>query len=457
MNNPARAEDPLLTRFRQTLQKTAMLRPGDRVTVALSGGADSMTLLWLLFALRQELSLSLYAAHLNHGLRGAEADRDEALVRRRCEQLGVPLTVRRVDLPALCQPGEGVEAAGRRVRYAFLEEAEPQGLIATAHNANDNAETVLMHLLRGSGLTGLCGIAPVRGRIIRPLLGEPRDEILACCERQGIPFAEDSTNGDERYLRNALRRRLLPQFTRHNPAFLQAVERLTESARRDLHYLQSAGETLLQNAALPGGYSVAVLLAAHPAPRAYALRQALAGALGQTPEAAAVDRVEALLQTGGRCSLPGGCTAAVLRGRLSLAPPPTPPESLCLPVAPGERVPVRGGVFELTPGGRVCNLLTTNALDCDTIGQHLHLRHRQSGDAITLPARRCTKSLKKLFSEMGLTAAERAQRLVLCDETGLLWVEGVGCDARCAVSEHTRRTLTPRWLPATEHKEEPPC
>ena len=177
----------MLNRLLKTLRRYAMLSPGDTVTCAVSGGADSMALLWGLYLLRDKLGITVQAAHFNHGLRGLESDRDEAHVRAFCERFDIPLTVGAGQVTA----GEkGLEAAARDARYSFLDTIA--GKIATAHTADDNAETVLMHLVRGTGLKGLGGIAPVRGRIIRPMLDVTRQQVLAFLERHPefslVPF-----------------------------------------------------------------------------------------------------------------------------------------------------------------------------------------------------------------------------------------------------------------------------
>ena len=167
--------DAMLETVKQTIQTHAMLEDGEPVLVALSGGADSVALLRAL----QALSYPVRAFHLNHCLRGAESDRDEAFCRALCAGLGVPLTVERIDVAAARAAGEGIEAAARRIRYAQLTAAAQGAKIATAHTADDNLETMLFHLVRGTGPKGLAGIPPVRGQVIRPLLGVTRAAVEA--------------------------------------------------------------------------------------------------------------------------------------------------------------------------------------------------------------------------------------------------------------------------------------
>lgn len=199
------------------MKQNHMTRPGDGVLVGLSGGADSVGLLLVLWKLRETFQISLRALHVHHGLRGAEADRDAAFSRMLCERLEIPFYEFRIDaakeaLDRKCS----VEEAGRLARYRLYEETARaweeeirQVHIATAHHADDNAETVLFNLFRGSGLTGLSGIAPVRGRIIRPLLWAQRSEIQTWLRQQGQDWVEDSTNQESEYSRNWLRNELL--------------------------------------------------------------------------------------------------------------------------------------------------------------------------------------------------------------------------------------------------------
>ena len=171
----------------------AGLSPGSALVCAVSGGADSVALLHCLWTLSEEAGFSLSAAHFNHCLRGEESDGDEAFVRYLCKQWGVPLAVGRGDAAKRArETGESLEEAARALRHGFLS-AQP-GLIATAHNADDQVETVLINLLRGTGLRGLCGMAPQSGRIVRPLLTVTRAEILVYLQENGLSWREDSSN-----------------------------------------------------------------------------------------------------------------------------------------------------------------------------------------------------------------------------------------------------------------------
>ncbi len=226
-----------------TIERYHMVSQGEGVVVGVSGGADSMALVHALGLLSGELGISLHIAHLNHMIRGAEADADEAFVAAAGEGLGVPVHVRRVDVPALARAGGiTVEEAGRNARYQLFEDvACEHGLkaVALAHNADDDAETVLMRVIRGTGLRGLAGIPPTRTtesglRVIRPFIHIGRSVIDAYCAAHGISFRTDSTNTDTSYTRNRVRNELLPLLERdYNPSVRQALLRLARNAAAD--------------------------------------------------------------------------------------------------------------------------------------------------------------------------------------------------------------------------------
>ena len=202
-------------------RREGLIAAGDRVLCAVSGGADSMAMLWCLHSLREELSISVCAVHFNHRLRGAESDRDEAFVRAFCAEHGIELTVGTAAVDAYT--ASGVEETARRLRYAFFETL-PCDKLATAHTADDNAETVLLHLLRGAGLRGLCGIPPRRGRYIRPLLCVTRGQITDYLRQEGIMWVEDSSNAADDCRRNRLRHQVMPLLKLEMPELADEEE-----------------------------------------------------------------------------------------------------------------------------------------------------------------------------------------------------------------------------------------
>lgn len=221
-------------KFSRAVSRHKMFEGRKTAVVGFSGGSDSA----LLVVLMAEAlgNRSVLALHVNHMIRGAEADRDEEFCRRFCSERGIPFRCEQVNIPALSKKcGTGIEETARNERYRIFAEAMQEGYdcTATAHNASDNAETVLFNLIRGSGTNGLSGIPPVRDNIIRPLILCTKDEITAECIRCGIPFIFDSTNNDTDYTRNFIRHKLIPLAKEINPAFEDSVSSSSEILRRD--------------------------------------------------------------------------------------------------------------------------------------------------------------------------------------------------------------------------------
>lgn len=230
---------------------------GETITCAVSGGGDSVALLHLLWSKREELELNLSAAHYHHGLRET-ADRDEAFVRALCQRWQIPLMVGRGDVNAYAiQNGMSVEEAARTLRYDFLL-AQP-GMIALAHNADDQVETVLLNLLRGTGLKGLGGMETQRDRLVRPLLQVTRAEIEGYLAEHGLSYCTDETNGKDDALRNRLRHHVVPLLRQENPALTQTVGRMSRLLQQDEAYLQAETEKLLEKAKTNGGYDCRIL------------------------------------------------------------------------------------------------------------------------------------------------------------------------------------------------------
>nr|WP_255654977.1 tRNA lysidine(34) synthetase TilS [Cohnella sp. REN36] len=247
--------------MRALFRREGWLRPGERVVAAVSGGPDSMALLHLLRALSDEFGIGLAAAHVNHRFRGTESDAEAAFVRRVCEEWGVPCEIALIDVPAyIAETGLSPQEAARDKRYAFLREvARRYGArtIALGHHADDQAETVLMRLLRGSGIGGLAGIPMRRAEkeleLIRPLLRITKGELLLYDERYGVPYVTDSSNADPHYFRNAIRLEVMPLLERFNPQLRGTLIRLAELASADHDYLDGEAGRALSDLAVRDG------------------------------------------------------------------------------------------------------------------------------------------------------------------------------------------------------------
>lgn len=244
-------------KVKNTIKEYDMIEKGDKVLVALSGGADSVCLTHILSALSKEMKFSLYAAHLNHGIRGEEADRDENFAKEFCQSLDVPFLSKTVKAEEIAKAeGLTVEEAGRRERYAFFREVCKMGgqrVIATAHNRDDAAETVLMRIIRGTGTDGLSGIKFVReDGVVRPLLRISRKEIEEYCTENGLKYCTDSTNADNDYTRNRIRNELLPYIRENfNPNINESLINLSDSAKADSDFLNSYAKRLYKSLGSP--------------------------------------------------------------------------------------------------------------------------------------------------------------------------------------------------------------
>lgn len=423
-----------------TMERYGMLRPGERVIVALSGGADSMALLFFLYALREPLRLRLEAAHVNHLLRGADADADEQFVRDTCRELELPLHVRRTDVAAYAdEHGLGVETAGRAVRYDFFASLGPDCKIATAHTLSDSMETVFSHLARGSSLRGVCGIPPVRGNIIRPLVECTRAQVEDFCRRQGIQYCSDLTNFSRDYTRNRIRQDLIPIFRQLNPAAEDAMRRFLSEVRADESYLERLADRAIASAVMDTGYDAHALAQQEEPVRRRALYRILYERGGVMPERKHLQRAEQLLQSGGRASLNGGIDVVVSGGILRFYVREEEAVSFSSPLCPG-RFSIPGGEIEITRGSFIHKKFKNEGLDiridCDKINRQAVIRSRLPGDAIQLRGRPA-KSLKKLFNEAHVPLDVRRRSVIIGDSGGVLWVEGFGAAQRAQISADT--------------------
>lgn len=266
------------------------------VAVALSGGADSVSLLRALAESADLLGITVCACHLNHGLRGEESDRDEQFCKSLCEKLQIPIYTKRIDVAAHQNKHEGTENAARRVRYAFFREIHERvgGVVATAHTASDNTETVLLNLTRGTGLRGLCGIPPRREFIIRPLLKVTREDVERYLDSIGQDFTTDQTNLSLDYTRNKIRMNITPRLEEINPTFAQAVARMCGAAREDCEFLEELAERALAEAESGRGYDAAKINALPEAVKSRAVRKILEDG-GIEPSALRINTAKALL------------------------------------------------------------------------------------------------------------------------------------------------------------------
>ncbi|WMJ84595.1 tRNA lysidine(34) synthetase TilS [Oscillospiraceae bacterium LTW-04] len=460
----------------KTIQSHHMLKQGENVIVGLSGGADSVALLCVLYSLKDELRITLSACHINHNLRGEESLRDERFCGALCSRLGISLVVKNVDVLSYCaQNGCGTEEGARDLRYQALQSLDSDAKIATAHTLSDNAETLLMNLTRGAALEGLCGIPPVRNNIIRPLINCTRDEVEEYLKEQGQDFVTDSTNHSNDYKRNRIRHTLIPLLKALNPSFEQAVRRTVDALQADKVLLGQMTAQALAAAAMPETpvilpdwakrlvpllprrpkWSRAALISQPKPVRLRCYKEMLLTA-GQRYDADRLALVDELVLVGsGGVSLDGcntlRCDGEALFLETLFKPPRLEERQISLsettiPI----KIPLNEGVFL-----QICEIDITeikffvnnrslqfkNAIDCDRINEIITLRPRAAGDRIALVGHNCTQSLKKLLNAMTVPALLRDGLAVLSDEKGPVWIEGLGVSERAAISRNTRRAV----------------
>ncbi len=402
----------MLNKLPAFMKKYRMAEPEDHIICAVSGGADSVALLYAMYLLREKLGIRLSAAHFNHHLRGEESDRDEEFVRKFCGHYDIPLFVGQGDI----KPGKkGLEAAAREARYDFF--ATLPGKIATAHTADDNGETVLMHMVRGTGLKGLGGIAPVRGNLIRPMLEVTRQEVLGFLEENYVRYVEDSSNASDQFLRNRLRHRVMPLLKEENPRIAETLSAMALRLRQDeqcLSGLAAGGKTL----------DVQRVREMHPALRARALEAFLKENGIREPEARHIELAEGLIfsqKPSASAEFPGGVVITRRYGALERREVSGSLPRVVLP-CPGS---VEAGGFRVTCGHAESLEHSGTSFAVCPQGE-LVLRSRAEGDAIRLPGGR--KTLKKLFIDQKIPASHRGMIPVIADDRGVLGVYEIGVD-----------------------------
>ena len=400
----------MLNKLLSFIREQNMIQPGDTVVCAVSGGADSVALLFACYLLKEKLEITLEAAHFNHHLRGEESDRDECFVRQLCDRYDVPLHLGGGEI----QPGKkGLEAAARDARYAFLRSLP--GKIATAHTADDNAETVLMHLIRGTGLKGLGGITPVHGNVIRPMLNVTRRDVEAFLEEWCLSHMEDSSNETDTFLRNRIRHHVMPLLAQENPKIAENLSQMALRLRLDEEFLSQQ----INSPTLP---TVESLKTMPKALRSRALEAFLKESGVKEPEDSHIALAEALVfseKPSARASLPGGVTIAREYDRLVCRPQTEALEEKVLP-CPGELL-LPGLRITCEPAREAIN--TPDAFTVCPVGE-IRIRSRKSGDSMRISGG--SKSLKKLFIDRKIPASQRPRIPVVCDDAGILGVYTIG-------------------------------
>lgn len=428
------------------IREQHMVEEGDGVLAAVSGGADSVCLLFLLCSMREELAVRLAAFHLHHGLRGAEADRDEAFVKQLCEAWQVPFYSAHEDAAAYGRErGISEEEAGRELRYSHLEALADRlsfGKIAVAHHREDQAETVVFHLFRGTGLKGMGGIRPVRGKIIRPLLECSRQEIEGYLRENGISWCEDSTNSENTYKRNRIRNELLPWAGQYlNERASEHAAQFARFAAQADAYFEAQAEMILE-AENRAAVSVRTFDSQPEILKGYLVRAMIrqAGGSARNLTERHIQAVCALTGPGGgvRADLPGGLQAVRGYRELRIARPERLEESGILEQL-GKQLQFR--VYPREKQLEIPKNRCTKWFDYDRIKTTLQIRNRRPGDYLVVTSKGGKKKLKDYLINEKIPRLERDHLMLLASGQEILWIVGKRISEAYKITESTKRVL----------------
>lgn len=427
-----------------TIRQNDLLSQGMSVVVGLSGGADSVALLHILLSLKEELSFeTIVAVHVNHGLRGEESERDSRFVADLCQQWNVPLHTFCVDVTAFAKEQKiGLEEAGRILRYRLFEDvcsSFKNAVVATAHTASDNAETVLLHLCRGSGIRGASGIPVKRGKVIRPLIDCTRKEVEEYCALHHLLYVTDSTNLDDTFSRNRVRLQVIPAMKKINLKAEEALCRFSNQAQELFEFIEDLSQKAEQEALLSSNcYSREKLLLLPQTVLFFTLQRLF----GQCEEKH-LRLAQTALKNGGAVTLGENKRFVVSQNTASIVSSNHKVSPFSHTVILGEPYVVGDFAYRIHQYPRKeyeqklknDKNIFKNAFDYDKINGTLILRQRLEGDTFHPVGRGCGKTLKKLFNENKVT--QRDSLPILCDEVGIVAVFGFGADERVKISENT--------------------
>lgn len=464
-------EEEMLRAVKAFIQREELVQAGDWVVIACSGGPDSLALLHIMWRLRPELGIKLAAAHVDHMLRGTAAQADAQFVRDFCDRLQLPCHLAVVDVPARVKAsGQSVEEAGRELRYRFLRQVAahygPTTKIAVGHNLDDQAETVLLHLLRGAGSQGLGGMAPrTPDGIIRPLLEMTRQDIEIYCRENDLTPRRDITNWDLAYTRNKIRWELLPLLKDHyNPAISRLLAQTAQVLRDEHAYIAATAARVvpaLVTVEADGAVELSLVRwrRLHPALQREVMRLAV-GKIIPSLKGITFTHVETLLAMGrrngvARYTLPGPVYVQTAYGRMRLdRRPPAPAPAPAPPLSPAEVRLVVPGVTPLGWSGLAVTAAIVSSppaarggyqavLDYDALEPPLFVRTRRPGDRFVPLGAPGEKKLQDFFVDAKVPRTERDTVPLVCDQRGIVWVAGWRPAERAKVTPATQRFL---WL-----------
>lgn len=441
-----------LDSVKSVIEHYGLLKPESSVVAAVSGGCDSCVLLDILYRLSLEWKLKITVCHINHNLRGDESDSDEAFVRGLCSKYKIPCRVLNTDVASYGKKhGLSIEDAGRKLRYEFFEKCADDmneaALIATAHSLSDCEETYIFNSARGASLSGICGIPPKRGRVIRPLIEFSREQIEGYAKLNHIDYVTDSTNLTDEYTRNKIRHSVIPLMKEINPAFDKAFLRLMRNLSQTRDYMDERATALLNEARTAAGYFAVPIANAEPALKARAVAMLLEE-MNFTLDNDRTLRICEKLGEDFKEELSKNCyivsknsfitktekekedfeieEKAFSEGKILLNDEKTAKISLL-------------SQEEFKNSYNVKEIVLKDTFDFDKIVGKAVLRKRKEGDRADVHGG--TKTLKKLFIEEKIPKEKRNSILVIADDRGVIWIEGFGADKRARLDEGTKTAV----------------
>lgn len=437
------------------INKNSMISNGDKVVVGFSGGPDSTALLHILYRLKDELKISLYAVHVNHLIRGQEAFRDEEFSKNFCEKLNIPFYSFRIDVTKMAkEKGLSSEEAGRIARYECFNNVLKEingNKIALAHNKNDQAETIIMKFLRGSGLKGLSGIQPVRDNIIRPLLICSREEIEYYCEHNNLQPVIDSTNKEAIYLRNKVRLELIPYIIKNiNENVVDNLFKMAEILNDENEYIEKEALKYYEDIKDNGGIIVEGFKKLHVALKRRIIRQLIKdvkGDLNGIENLHVEDCLELIErnQTGKMLYLPKNLVAEISYGKFFIKRLDTKKDFEYILKIPGilrlDELNLVVKTELLKNHGNLTDTPFIKYFDYDKIKGGLVVRNRKEGDYIFPKGMKGKKKIKDLFIDKKIPRDERDSIPLVAIGKEVLWVYGIRDTKNYKIDEHTKNVL----------------
>ncbi len=452
----------MINKVKQYIENYKMLEKGDQIIVGVSGGADSVCLFHVLLELRKEYELTLHVIHINHGIRGEEAKRDEEFVRELCKKEEVSFQVVHKDIPLLAKEGRmSVEEAGRKARYEVFNQyflAYKCNKIAIAHNKNDTAETILFHMFRGSGLSGLTGISPVRDRIIRPLLCLERKEIESYLFERGISYLDDSTNFTLDYTRNKIRLKVLKEAEGINSKAVSHIAMAGETFRELQEYVEKSVMKAAERILVKGTENEILLQIEELSKEDVVIQKEIVRKaffmLSESLKDIDAYHITSVLQLikkqpGRRIDLPYGITAMreynhiELRTKGKDLSKDLEPRELLIPgVTPlfEEGKSIKASLLNYKKNMIIPQSICTKWFDYDKIKDTVLIRCRKQGDYLCID-KGGTKKLKALLIDEKIPRQKRDVLPLLADGSHIMWVIGNRISEAYKVDENTRRIL----------------